>query len=53
MFNIFDAPGKKEYLQSTIEGAAIADSAILVLSAKKCQLKSILEEFEYQQQIHE
>ena len=39
-FTIFDAPGHKNYVPNMIQGAALADYACLVISAKKGEFES-------------
>jgi peptide chain release factor subunit 3 len=39
-YTIFDAPGHKNYVPNMIQGAALADFACLVISAKKGEFES-------------
>ena len=36
-FNLLDAPGNSRYVQEMIKGIALADVAVLVVSAKKSE----------------
>jgi translation elongation factor EF-1alpha len=39
MYTLLDSPGLESYRSKVINGAAMADIAVLVLSAKKCEDK--------------
>jgi translation elongation factor EF-1alpha len=39
MYTLLDSPGLESYRNKVINGAAMADIAVLVLSAKKCEEK--------------
>ena len=42
VFTLLDAPGQISKVSELMEGAAIADTAVVVVSAKKCEMKSCL-----------
>lgn len=42
-FTILDSPGNPNYTQAIIKGAAIAEIAVVVVSAKKQELKASLD----------
>lgn len=39
VYSLLDCPGLENYQNKVIGGAAVADIAVLVLSAKKCEEK--------------
>ena len=53
LFTVLDAPGRKNYTQTVIQGCAMADVAVLVVSAKKCEQKSCCDDDSYRSQILE
>lgn len=53
VFTFLDTPGQESLSKSILDGAALAEIAILVVSAKKFELKQCLENDAYQAQIRE
>lgn len=53
IFTFFDTPGQETLSKSIIDGSALAEIAILVVSAKKFEHKQCIESETYQSQIRE
>lgn len=53
VFTLLDTPGQESLARTVIDGAALAEIAVLVVSAKKFEFKQCLENDQYQAQIRE
>ena len=53
IFTFLDTPGQEALSRSVVDGAALAEIAVLVVSAKKFEFKQCLENDSYQAQIRE